>query len=67
MTKLPERPPILLQPEKLTCPERRPRVPNPATATQKTVAAFLERYEAWGDGCDSRWAEVREILRPSLQ
>ena len=65
--KLPDLPPLLIQPQRLECPESRPRVPDPATATQRDVSKFLERYEAWGDGCDVRWAELREILRPSLQ
>lgn len=54
-----------LPPAKLRCPTPRPRVPDPKTATQVSVAAFLEEYEAWGDGCDDRWREVRELLRPA--
>lgn len=33
---------------------------------QSHVAWYLAELHAWGEGCEAKLAEVRELLRPSL-
>ena len=52
-----------IDPESLSCPQR-PQPPD-AGGTQADVAVYLREAIAWGDSCEAKLADLREILRPS--
>lgn len=60
-----------IQVERLQVPEDKLRCatrPEPPAvgATQRSVAWYLAELHSWGQECEARLAELREILRPSI-
>ena len=55
--------PTTVQVETLTC-SKRPQAPD-VGATQADVAVYVREVTAWGDECEAKLADVREILRGS--
>ena len=39
----------------------------PEEGTQADVAAYVREVVAWGDECESKLADIREILRPAQE
>lgn len=51
--------------ETLTC-SKRPTAPAEG-ATQADVAVYVREVTSWGDECEAKLADVRELLRPSQE
>lgn len=58
-----ERPEI--KAENLQC-NRRPQPPD-IGGTQADVAVYVREVTAWGDECEAKLADVRELLRPTQE
>ena len=54
-----------LRAESLTC-SNRPPTPDEG-ATQADVAVYVREVTAWGDNCQAKLADVRELLRPTQE
>ena len=68
------RPPTLLTRLQVERPEVnqasllcRPKPLPPEAGTQADVAVYVRELEAFGADCSSKLADVREILRPTLE
>ena len=57
-----ERPPV--DPSQLQC-QSRPQPPK--AGTQADVAVYVRELDAWGAECESKLADVREMLRPTTK
>ena len=57
--------PTTVQAETLSC-DKRPTPPD-IGATQADVAVYVREVTSWGDECEAKLADVREILRPSQE
>jgi hypothetical protein len=57
--------PTTVRVETLNC-NTRPHPPD-IGATQADVAVYVREVTAWGDECEAKLADVRELLRPSQE